>query len=108
MQHRSLFPALLLALTFFLSAPVLAENPVSCKDETAAWRSCKSEKDCVTISNPCGWPSDAVNQNFANKAEECNRHRGAAMGCVAYDAERDGSYTARCIVGKCVAVKDIP
>ena len=108
MQQRNRFPALLLALTVFLSAPVNAETLPSCKDENAAWRSCKTEADCVIVPNPCGWPSDAANQNFANKAEECNRHRGAAMGCAAYNAERDGSYTARCIVGKGVAVKDIP
>ncbi|MBL1147098.1 MAG: hypothetical protein HND56_08140 [Pseudomonadota bacterium] len=108
MQHRHRFLVLLLVLTVFLSMPAMAESPVSCKGEAAAWRNCKDEKDCVTISNPCGWPSDAANKVFAEQAQQCNIIRGAAMGCPAYDAERDGGYTARCIVGKCVAVKDIP
>lgn len=108
MQHHSRLLVLLLVLTVFLSTPAAAESLTSCKDETPAWRSCKSEKDCVTISNPCGWPSDAANKAFAEQAQQCNIRRGAAMGCVSYDAKRDGSYTARCIVGKCVAVKDIP
>ena len=108
MQHRRRFWALLLVFIVFLSAPVAAETFESCKDENAAWRSCKSAADCVIISNPCGWPSDAANKAFAEQAQHCNVRRGAAMGCAAYDAERDGSYTAHCIVGKCVAVKDIP
>ncbi|TNE31602.1 MAG: hypothetical protein EP349_03875 [Alphaproteobacteria bacterium] len=108
MQRCSRFLILLLALAVFLPTPAMADPPASCKDETAAWRSCKSEKDCVTISNPCGWPSDAANKAFAEQAQQCNIRRGAAIGCPAYDIERDGSYTARCIVGKCVAVKDIP
>lgn len=108
MRHYRIFMVLILVLSCFLSAAALAEALPSCKDEGAHWRSCKSAKDCAIVSNPCGWPSDSANQNFAAKAEECNRHRGTAMGCAAYDAVRDGSYTAHCIIGKCVAVKDIP
>lgn len=108
MQHYRICVVLILFLGCFLSAGAFAEPLPSCKDEDPHWRSCKSAKDCVLVSNPCGWPSDAANQNFAVKAEKCNRHRGAAMSCAAYDALRDGSHTAHCIVGKCVAVKDIP
>jgi len=108
MRHHSLYLSLLLAFCLFLSTPAAADSLTPCKDETPAWRSCKSEADCVIISNPCGWPSDAANKAFADQAQHCNIRRGAAMGCAAYDAERDGSYSSHCIVGKCVAVKDIP
>lgn len=108
MRKFYMFTVLLLIFSILLPVQTFAESLSPCKDENPQWRSCKIEKDCVIVSNPCGWPSDAAHQTFAEKAGKCNRYRGAAMGCPAYDAVRDGSYTAHCVVGKCVAVKDIP
>jgi len=108
MPCHSLFLSLFLGFCLFLSTPAAAESFKACKNEAPAWRNCKTKADCVIVSNPCGWPSDTASKPFANQVLKCNQERGTVMGCPQYDAVRDGSYTAHCIVGKCVAVKDIP
>lgn len=71
-----------------------------CPTWKSEWDSCQGKKDCIVISNPCGWPVSIVNKSFAKVAETCNIHAGAALSCATWDQSR-GMMEVNCLKNKC-------
>ncbi|MFN5539806.1 MAG: hypothetical protein ACK481_07110 [Candidatus Melainabacteria bacterium] len=77
-----------------------------CGVQNPFWFSCKKDSDCVVISDPCGWPTATSNNKFKNDAKNYNYCRGAVLDCVQYLEVRDGRFVAKCIKGRCSAIKN--
>lgn len=95
-------PKILFSFALF---PFFAFGLPQCGDENAEWYSCKTNSDCVVITDLCGWPTAAANIKLSKKARERNLCLGSVMDCAEYRAERDGIFVARCVKKKCVAIK---
>lgn len=73
----------------------------NCKQWQSTWSSCKTDSDCVVISNPCGWPTSASNKKSFEEATKCNRIEGAALSCATWDEVKGGKRVAVCVSGEC-------
>ena len=72
-----------------------------CKTWNPRWSQCKSNDECVVISNPCGWPTSSANKIFSDDAFKCNRIEGAAMDCVEWKEQPGVKRVALCSLGNC-------
>jgi hypothetical protein len=88
-----------------ISPPSFAGPFEECRTKHPEWYVCAADEDCVQIYNPCGWPDDTANKNFADDAETCNRHVGAALSCAAFDVAKEDPFSAKCIAGTCLAAE---
>lgn len=95
--------ASLIGLSFLVIAllPNLAAAVGDCKGWKPAWSLCKTDSDCVVVSNPCGWPTSAANKASFEEAFKCNRIEGAALDCATWDEKGGGKRIAKCEAGKC-------
>ncbi|MGZ3771840.1 MAG: hypothetical protein ACXVCP_19645, partial [Bdellovibrio sp.] len=81
-----------------------SEASDKCKQWQSSWGSCKSNSDCVLISNPCGWPTSAANKQSSEQAKKCNILEGAALSCPAWNKKNSGNRIAICDLGECKSV----
>lgn len=80
----------------------------SCQKANPQWFECKANEDCVTITNPCGHPTAAVNKKYADKAQRCNITAGAALSCASWTEGMPGTdpvCEAKICIGKKKAIK---
>ena len=100
-----LFSAAVWYGVLIVPADLLAEPSAldQCRLENPAWYQCSKTEDCMRISNPCGWPTDAANKQSAEKAQTCNRLKGAALSCPRFDSSKTDDFELSCIAGVCVA-----
>lgn len=75
-----------------------------CGSIPTQWVKCVSAKDCLMISDTCGWPKAAVNKEFAKNAQKVNSCLGATFSCPTWDEKRDGQWVPACVKENCVAV----
>ncbi|MCM2280036.1 MAG: hypothetical protein NDJ89_18335 [Oligoflexia bacterium] len=88
-------------LSFFAATLAWASECGAIRTE---WLDCAKTRDCVIISDPCGWPKSATNKKFSAEAQKVNRCLAAALSCPAWDEKRDGRWVASCVKGSCSAV----
>ena len=103
-RHMRVLAFVVLMMIF---APVNANaDPFSqCRGENQQWYACETDEDCQVISDPCGWPWDSANKEFAAQAQQCNISKGAVLNCVRYD-ESMGAHVPECINNKCSSKRE--
>lgn len=89
-------PILFLVLMTFSISNSSYANESTCGSIKPQWLECAAAKDCVVISDPCGWPKAAANKKFAEAAQKVNQCAGAVMSCPAWEEKRDGKWIADC------------
>ncbi len=94
--------SILLVLCFFTPTLSLSQQ---CGEADKKWLQCEADQDCTVIQDSCGWPKHAVNKKFTEENLKYNKCRGMAMDCAAYNEVRDGKWTAKCTVKRCIPVK---
>ncbi len=99
----------ILAITFLISlgfaSTAQADIFGQCRAGSPEWYSCETDSDCKVISDPCGWPWDSANIEYADQAQQCNIMAGAVLDCVQYDRSM-GSFTPKCIDNMCSSKKE--
>lgn len=107
LYKTAFFLALFMGQTFVPVSVKAESSPFTeCREKNPEWYGCTTDEDCVSIYNPCGWRNDSSNKLSADKAEECNRHVGAALSCAEASLMMSDEYHPECDSGTCIAVRN--
>lgn len=92
-------------IAFLMPFNAKADPFAQCREENPQWYACEQDADCQVISDPCGWPWDGANEEFAELAEQCNISKGAVLSCVRYDVSM-GTHQSKCINNICSSKRE--
>ena len=67
------------------------------------WLACKTDPDCVIVSNECGWPVAPAAKAYEKQSSEKYRIAGAAISCVSWNETKMERHEAYCEKGTCQA-----